>query len=73
MALSDALITVNQAERGGENALRGFSYQASWGINYLLEKQKEKEKYFFLFEYHTIFLDLISSFFPPILNFIKFK
>lgn len=73
MALSDALITVNQAERGGENALRGFSYQASWGINYLLEKQKEKEKYLFLFEYHDDILVLNSSVSPTSAEFIQVK
>lgn len=73
MALSDALIAVNQAERGGENALRGFVYQASWGINYLLEKQKEKSSYLFLFEYHDDILVLDSSNSPTSAEFIQVK
>lgn len=73
MALSDALISVNQAERGGENALRGFTYQASWGINYLLDKQKEKAPYLFLFEYHDDILVLNSSKSPTSAEFIQVK
>ncbi|MEY0834953.1 dsDNA nuclease domain-containing protein [Providencia alcalifaciens] len=73
MALSDALLTVDQAERGGENALRGFTYQASWGIDYLLEKQKEKATYLFLFEYHDDILVLNSSKSPTSAEFIQVK
>ncbi|HDI3034363.1 DUF4297 domain-containing protein [Cronobacter turicensis] len=73
MRLSEALVSVDQAERGGENALRGFKYQASWGINYLLEKQKTKSEYLFLFEYHDDILVLNSCDNPTSAEFIQVK
>lgn len=73
MGLAEALVTVSQAERGGEVALRGFEYQASWGIDYLLEKQKERKDYLFLFEYHDDILILNSAVDPTAAEFVQVK
>lgn len=73
VALANALITIDQAERGGEIALRGFAYQAAWGINYLLEKQKSRASYLFLFEYHDDILILDSSYNPTSAEFVQVK
>lgn len=73
MSLSNALVSTSQPERGGEVAIRGFEYQASFGISYLLEKHALKKEYVFIFEYHDDILVLDSDVAPSSSEFIQVK
>lgn len=73
LSLSDALVSTSQTERGGEVAIRGFEYQASFGISYLLDKYFSKEEFVFIFEYHDDILVLNSADNPTASEFIQVK
>lgn len=73
MSLSNALVSTSQTERGGEVAIRGFEYQASFGISYLLDKYLAKKDFVFIFEYHDDILVLNSADNPTSSEFIQVK
>lgn len=73
MDLSEALVTVPQAERGGEIAIRGFEYQRYWAIDELLKRHTKNESYVFIPEYHDDILILDSAQTPKEASFVQVK
>ena len=68
MNIAEALLSVPQAERGGEIAQRGFDYQACWALSQLLEYELDGKSYVFIFEYHDDVIILNKEENPSQLN-----
>lgn len=73
MSLSSALLRVQERESGGENAQRGFEYQACCVVSHLLELEAKKDEYLILPEYHDDILIANSESNPTSLKFIQVK
>ncbi|MBG0761826.1 hypothetical protein BOO22_20695 [Vibrio cidicii] len=73
MGLAEALVSIPQAERGGEIAQRGFDYQTCWALSQMLEYELDGKNYVFIFEYHDDILIIDDAVSPTDLTFAQVK